>query len=82
MRADLNRISQSPAIALTVLLITSDGPGVAAEWKDASKHIIRFVEVGPGVKLEVLDWCGSGEPLLLLAGHGDTGHVSTTLLPG
>jgi len=79
--AVFNRISQSSVIALTVLLITSGGPGVAADWKDASKHIIRFVEVEPGVKLEVLDWGGSGEPLLLLAGHGDTGHVFDDFAP-
>ncbi|HEY7338101.1 MAG TPA: hypothetical protein VH639_24655 [Bryobacteraceae bacterium] len=70
----MNRISQSSLIAITVLLITSGGPGVAAEWKDASKHIIRFVQVDLGTRLEVLDWGGSGEPLLLLAGHGDTGR--------
>ena len=66
-----NRISQSSAIFLAALLMTS-GFGVVAEWKDPSKHIVRFVEVEPGVSLEVLDWGGSGEPLLLLAGHGDT----------
>jgi non-heme chloroperoxidase len=76
-----NRISQSSAIALTVLLITSGGFGVAAEWTDASKHIIRWVEVEPGVRLEVLDWGGSGEPLLLLAGHGDTAHVFDDFAP-
>jgi pimeloyl-ACP methyl ester carboxylesterase len=79
--AILNSISQSSVIAVTVLLITSGRLGVAAEWKDASKHIIRFVEVEPGVKLEVLDWGGSGEPLLLLAGHGDTGHVFDDFAP-
>jgi pimeloyl-ACP methyl ester carboxylesterase len=35
----------------------------------------RFVEVAPGVKLEVLDWGGSGEPMVLLAGAGDNAHV-------
>jgi non-heme chloroperoxidase len=77
----LNRISPSSVIVLTALLITSGGPGVAADWKDPSKHIIRFVEVEPGVKLEVLDWGGSGQPVLLLAGHGDTGHVFDDFAP-
>jgi non-heme chloroperoxidase len=36
---------------------------------------VHFVEVEPGVKLEVLDWGGRGQPLLLLAGHGHTAHV-------
>jgi len=33
-----------------------------------------FIQVGQGVKLEVLDWGGTGRPLLLLAGLGDTAH--------
>jgi pimeloyl-ACP methyl ester carboxylesterase len=31
--------------------------------------------VGPRVKLEVLDWGGTGRPLVLLAGLGDTAHA-------
>ncbi|HEV8413578.1 MAG TPA: alpha/beta hydrolase [Bryobacteraceae bacterium] len=44
-------------------------------WKDPSPHSIRFVTVGAGVKLEVLDWGGTGRPVLLLAGNGNTAHV-------
>jgi non-heme chloroperoxidase len=53
----------------------------AAEWRDPSKHTVRFVEVEPGVKLEVLDWGGSGAAVLLLAGHGDTGHIFDDFAP-
>jgi non-heme chloroperoxidase len=35
----------------------------------------KFVTVGPGVKLEVLDWGGSGEVMVLLTGSGDNAHV-------
>ncbi len=35
----------------------------------------RFVIVAPGVKLEVLDWGGSGETMVLLTGSGDNAHV-------
>ena len=35
----------------------------------------RFVTVAPGVKLEVLDWGGSGEVMVLLTGSGDNAHV-------
>ena len=45
------------------------------EWKDPSTHSIRFVTVDHGVRLEVLDWGGSGRPLLLLAGNGNSAHV-------
>jgi non-heme chloroperoxidase len=44
-------------------------------WKDSSPHIQRFVAVEKNVRLEVLDWGGSGRPLVLLAGGGDTAHV-------
>jgi len=44
-------------------------------WQDPSKHSIRFVTVEPGVRLEVLDWGGSGRPLVLLTGSGNTAHV-------
>jgi hypothetical protein len=35
----------------------------------------QFVTVAPGVNLEVLDWGGSGEAMVLLTGLGDTAHV-------
>ena len=37
----------------------------APGWKDPSKHTERFIETEPGVKLEVLDWGGTGQPVLL-----------------
>jgi non-heme chloroperoxidase len=33
-----------------------------------------MIEVEPGVRLEVLDWGGSGRPIIFLAGSGDTAH--------
>jgi non-heme chloroperoxidase len=50
-------------------------------WKDPSPHITRFVTVEKGVRLEVLDWGGSGRPLVLLAGGGDTAHVFDDFAP-
>jgi pimeloyl-ACP methyl ester carboxylesterase len=43
--------------------------------KDPPPHITRFVAVDKNVRLEVLDWGGSGRPLVLLAGGGDTAHL-------
>jgi non-heme chloroperoxidase len=48
---------------------------------DTSPHTVQMVEVEPNVKLEVLDWGGTGRPLLLLAGMGDTAHVYDTFAP-
>jgi non-heme chloroperoxidase len=42
---------------------------------DVSEHKVSFVTVEPGVELEVLDWGGTGEPIVLLAGLGDNAHV-------
>lgn len=39
----------------------------------------QFVAVQPDVKLEVLDWGGTGRNLVLLAGGGSTAHVFDSL---
>jgi pimeloyl-ACP methyl ester carboxylesterase len=46
-----------------------------ASWQDPSQHKVQFVTVEEGVRLEVLDWGGSGRPIVLLAGLGFTAHV-------
>lgn len=48
---------------------------------DTSPHTIRSVNVGSGVRLEVLEWSGAGRPIVLLAGGGDTAHVFDSLAP-
>jgi hypothetical protein len=50
------------------------GPPAACR-RDTTPHKVTFVEVEPGVKLEVLDWGGSGEVMVLLTGSGDNAHV-------
>jgi non-heme chloroperoxidase len=47
----------------------------AEDWQDPSPHQIRFVTVQPGVKIETLDWGGTGRPLIFIAGGGDTAHA-------
>ena len=46
-----------------------------AGWRDPSPHRVSLIEVEKGVKLEVLDWGGSGRPVVLLAGLGNSAHV-------
>jgi non-heme chloroperoxidase len=78
----LKRLVPSPAVALAALLLLWRLPAIdAAEWKDPAKHVVRMIEVEPGVTLEVLDWGGSGEAVFLLAGHGDTEHVFDDFAP-
>jgi non-heme chloroperoxidase len=45
-------------------------------WLDApTPYHVQFIEVEAGVKLEVVDWGGSGRPLVLLAGLGANAHT-------
>jgi pimeloyl-ACP methyl ester carboxylesterase len=73
--------SSALAVALVIVLFGCLPKTHAANWKDPSKHTARFIEVEPGVSLEVLDWGGSGEAIVLLAGHGDTGHIFDDFAP-
>lgn len=50
-------------------------------WKDPSPHTVRMVDVEKDVSLEALDWGGSGRPLVLLAGLGNSAHVFDNLAP-
>jgi pimeloyl-ACP methyl ester carboxylesterase len=50
-------------------------------WHDPSPHTVQLVTVEENVKLEVLDWGGSGRPLVLLAGLGNTAHVFDEFAP-
>lgn len=53
----------------------------SAVWNDPSPHAVRFVAVDKNVRLEVLDWGGSGSPIILLAGGGNTAHVFDDFAP-
>ncbi|MGO8732778.1 MAG: alpha/beta fold hydrolase [Terriglobia bacterium] len=51
-------------------------------WQlDPTPHTVRFITVDNDVKLEVLDWGGSGRPLVLLAGGGNDAHVYDKFAP-
>lgn len=56
------------------------GPAVAKP-ADTSPHTVQFVTVEEGVKLEVLDWGGTGRPLVFLAGLGFDAHGFDTIAP-
>jgi len=50
-----------------------------ASWLRKSK--VQMVTVAPGVSLEVIDWGGSGPPLIFLAGLGNTAHTFDKFAP-
>ncbi len=54
---------------------TSASAQDSASRGDPSQHQVQFVMVEEGIRLEVLDWGGSGRALVLLAGSGNTAHV-------
>lgn len=53
----------------------------SSAWRDPSPHTVQFVTVDKDVRLEVLDWGGSGRPVVLLAGGGNTAHVFDEFAP-
>ncbi len=52
----------------------------ASPWRDPSPHEVRWITVDSSVRLEVLDWGGSGPPLVLL-GCYLTAHVHDEFAP-
>lgn len=69
--------TQGQGVPLTLAHATK-----ATAWViDASPHRARFVTVDRNVDLEVLDWGGSGRPLVFLAGLGNTAHEFDPLAP-
>jgi pimeloyl-ACP methyl ester carboxylesterase len=56
-------------------LATQDNARNNGSCFDTSEHKVSFVTVEPDVQLEVLDWGGAGDTLVLLSGLGDNAHV-------
>jgi non-heme chloroperoxidase len=59
----------------------STAAATTGTWTDPSPHRVRLVTVAPRVSLEVLDWGGAGEPLVFLAGLGNSAHVFDEFAP-
>lgn len=56
-------------------------PSARTAWRDSSQHTERFVNVEKNVRLEVLDWGGSGRPIVFLAGAGNSAHIFDAFAP-
>jgi non-heme chloroperoxidase len=71
-------------LAGPILLVSLAAPLYSQQsspWRDPSPHSVQFVTVDKNVRLEVLDWGGSGRAVVLLAGGGDTAHVFDGFAP-
>jgi non-heme chloroperoxidase len=66
---------------LSIALLTLPYSQQVVSWRDPSPHTTQFVIVDKGVRLEVLNWGGSGRPVILLAGGGNTAHVFDEFAP-
>lgn len=89
-QAQLLQVFRKVTLLVSWLLLTCVAPGWEqsqaadpadedaarpADCVDVTPHEVTFVTVEPGVQLEVLDFGGSGEAMVLLTGLGDNAHV-------
>lgn len=68
-------------LALMTACAVSSGQQNAAKQTDTTAHTVQMIPVEKEVKLEVLDWGGSGPPVILLAGLRFDAHVYDTFAP-
>ena len=78
MKTHLSKYQSLLGLVLLVSPARGQGPVI---WQDPSKHQILFVTVEEGVRLEVLDWGGTGRAVVLLAGSGNSAHVFDEFAP-
>src|SRR2546422_3994238 len=62
------------------MLSVSQANSPSSVWRDPSPHEVRWVTVEGTTQLEVLDWGGSGRPIVLL-GCYLTAHVYDEFAP-
>jgi non-heme chloroperoxidase len=65
------------AIGMAALLLST----AHGQNTDSTAHTVQFITVDENVKLEVLDWGGSGRPVVLLTGLGNDAHVFDKFAP-
>jgi len=70
-----------PSFLLVMACAVAAGQQEAAKAADNTAHSVQMVQVENDVKLEVLDWGGSGPPVILLAGLRFDAHVYDTFAP-
>lgn len=67
-------MSRSSLLFILLLLVGKCCAQSRPSELDTTAHLAQYIEVQPRVKLEVLDYGGSGRPMVFLAALGQTGH--------
>jgi pimeloyl-ACP methyl ester carboxylesterase len=75
------RLRRSTTLVPALALFIGASASLAGDWTDTSSHQIRHVGVAPGIQLEVLDWGGSGDALVFLAGLAMNAHTFDDFAP-
>src|SRR4051812_30739140 len=71
-----------PAALLLAAAAACAAPALSpSPFADPAPHRASRIAVAPGVRLEVLDWGGTGPALVFLAGASNTGHAFDTFAP-
>src|SRR5215469_15554076 len=68
------------AIGSALVLFSLAASQKMATWSDSSPHKSRFVTAN-GIRINYLDWGGSGPVLILIHGLGDNPHIFDDLAP-
>jgi pimeloyl-ACP methyl ester carboxylesterase len=78
LSAILTATTSRAVIAQTMV---AHGATVIDGWTDTTHHKAGFVPVDKGVQLHYLDFGGTGTPLVMLAGLGNTAHAWDDFAP-
>src|SRR5262245_21862602 len=81
MTGSLRQFSGLASAWLLIAVVVPLQSQQPAAWKDPSSHAVQFVSIGQDLRLEVLDWGGTGRPIVLLPGGGDTAHAFDDFAP-
>lgn len=68
-------------LCILVLSTLFVGELIGQEKANSSKPAVSKVEMEKDVSLEVIDWGGTGKPLVLLTGLGDDAHIFDNFAP-
>jgi non-heme chloroperoxidase len=68
--------------AVPVTLFGQPKASPAADaWRDSAPHKVGYVQISTSVRLHYLDFGGTGQPIVMLAGIGNTAHAFDTFAP-